>query len=541
MKSDAATVSRFRQLADSYFAESHERFPEHASRLGLAEFNARLGLNDSATHRIHIKATEAALAEAENQPEAAFRGDDWLDRRTFLAMLRTDLLQTRDLQRWRVNPQGPCDTAVDAIFDLLVRHTENLPSVLPAMEARLEKIPDYLAAGAEGIRQPVPLWTKLARKSCEGAVTFLQEVEPELLAASKTPERTKSALASAARAFERYAAVIGRKTPGPQRGYCIGRAHFEFLMRERLGFDISLPEARANGHRLVAEMTQLLEAEARRLGGKSARAVLEEAAASWTPDRPLIDEYRIATLTLKKKLRSLGIATLPRGETLQVLPTPPFLRHQFPTAAYNAPPPFSPKQEGIFWVNDLSLGVTDEKKRLAEVRQHFGLELTSAHEGYPGHHLQFAIQNQHRSKLRRLAGHSIYYEGWTMWCEKMAVERGLTANRFARLQQIHDALWRAYRIIIDCGLHDGTLDYAGACKVLMDGVHFTKARAGGDVNWYTSSPTVPMSYLLGRLEVEKLFQRFVVRESWSLKKFNDWMLSHGAIPWSWIVQAHDSP
>ncbi len=540
MKSDAATVSRFRRLADSYFAESYERFPERASRLGLAEFNARLGVNDPAAHRAHIKATGAALAEAEDQPEAAFRGGDWLDRRAFLAMLRTDLLQERGLQRWRVNPQGPCDTAVDAIFDLLVRHTDDLPSVLPAIEARLEKIPDYLAAGAEGIRNPVPLWTKLARRSCEGAVTFLQEVEPELLAASKTPGRAKSALTGAARAFERYAAVIGGKTPGPRRGYSIGRANFEYLMRERLGFDISLPEARANGRRLVARMTGLLEAEARRLGGHNARTILEEAAASWTPARPLLDEYRAATLTLKKKLRSLGIATLPRGETLQVLPAPPFLRHHFPTAAYNAPPPFSPKQEGIFWVNDLSLGVADEKKRLAEIRQHFGLELTSAHEGYPGHHLQFAIQNQHRSKLRRLAGHSIYYEGWTMWCEQMAVERGLIENPFARLQQIHDALWRAHRIIIDCGLHDGALDYRGACQILMDGVHFTKARAGGDVNWYTSSPTVPMSYLLGRLEVEKLFQRFVVRESWSLKKFNDWMLGHGAIPWSWIVQAHDS-
>lgn len=49
MKSDALIVSRFRQLVESYFAESHERFPEQASRLGLAEFNARLGVNDRST------------------------------------------------------------------------------------------------------------------------------------------------------------------------------------------------------------------------------------------------------------------------------------------------------------------------------------------------------------------------------------------------------------------------------------------------------------------------------------------------------------
>ncbi len=83
------------------------------------------------------------------------------------------------------------------------------------------------------------------------------------------------------------------------------------------------------------------------------------------------------------------------------------------------------------------------------------------------------------------------------------------------------------------------MSYEGACRALVKGVLFTKARAAGDVNWYTSSPTVPMSYLLGRIEVEKLHRRFVDREGWTLKQFNDWMLSHGAIPWSWILRAHD--
>ena len=43
-----------------------------------------------------------------------------------------------------------------------------------------------------------------------------------------------------------------------------------------------------------------------------------------------------------------------------------------------------------------------------------------------------------------------------------------------------------------------------------------------------------MSYLLGRLEVEKLHRQLVLEADWPLRKFNDWMLSHGAIPYSWI-------
>src|SRR4030095_2739444 len=45
-------------------------------------------------------------------------------------------------------PQIHCDAAAEAIFDLVIRHAENLAPVLPAIESRLAKLSDYLAAGA---------------------------------------------------------------------------------------------------------------------------------------------------------------------------------------------------------------------------------------------------------------------------------------------------------------------------------------------------------------------------------------------------------
>ena len=103
------------------------------------------------------------------------------------------------------------------------------------------------------------------------------------------------------------------------------------------------------------------------------------------------------------------------------------------------PGAFDKDQTGIFWVNDLSLEQPTPEKRAAEVRQHFGLGLTCAHEAYPGHHLQFVIQNRHPSKLRRLCHHAIFYEGWTLWCEKQSVELGIVDYPEARVTQIHDA------------------------------------------------------------------------------------------------------
>ena len=43
-------------------------------------------------------------------------------------------------------------------------------------------------------------------------------------------------------------------------------------------------------------------------------------------------------------------------------------------------------------MNDLGLKKKTEVDKLAERQQHFGLELTCAHEAYPGHHLQFILR-----------------------------------------------------------------------------------------------------------------------------------------------------
>ena len=435
-----------------------------------------------------------------------------------------------------------CSTAIDAIFQLVVRNAGDLRPAREAIESRLAALPRFLEQGAACLRRPVPLWTKLARQTCDGAKSFFDEVGAQLAPISSKPAKTVRLIEGAITALQRYARAAEAKPPGLANGFSVGRENFEFLIRERLGLAMSVEEAEALGLALVEKLTAERDAEAKKFGrGKSVTAILEEAAARWQPKGALLEEYARVTVETRGQFQRADFVSFPPREKCRVLPVPSYLRHLFPTAAYLQPGAFDSDQTGIFWVNDLSAEQPTPEKRAAEIRQHFGLALTCAHEAYPGHHLQFVVQNRHPSKIRRLMEHAIFYEGWTLWCEKQAVDLGIVDFPEARLTQIHDALWRAHRIVIDCGLHSGKLTYAAAAKRLQDGVGFTVARARGDVNWYTSSPTVPMSYLLGRLEVERLHAQLVGREGWSLKRFNDWMLSFGALPWSWIWQARLRP
>lgn len=528
----------FRSLWTRYFERLYRLFPHEASELGRHEFDAELGDNDERTHREHVSLIRETLEAVENLPASSFTADDWLDRRGFLAYLRTGLLFCGTLERWRTNPQQHCDAAIQSVFGLVIRNAQDLRKVLRPVERRLRKLPAFLSAGAECVRRPVPLWVELAEKACEGSIAFLREIEPEFVRLSRRPSPTRQLFENARCAFRDYAAAISRKTPGPANGFSIGREHFEMMIRERLGLPYSLPEAEAIGYRLTEQMGEALRREAAQFGRRPAREIIEEAAADWQPEeKTLLSEYRRVTRLTRERFEKAGLLSFPPRESLKVLPVPEFLRHQFPTAAYVNPGPFERRQTGIFWVNDLSLGQTDPKRRQREIAQHFGLELTCAHEAYPGHHVQFVIQNRHRSRLRRHFAHAIFYEGWTLWCEKMCVDQGIYRSPHARLMQLNDALWRAWRIVIDCGLHSGKLSYRAACRQLCDGAGFTAGRARGDVNWYTSSPTIPMSYLLGRLELEKLHAHLVGERGWELRRFNDWMLSFGALPWSWIWQA----
>ena len=523
---------RLHAAAEKFFRAAWDIFPQDAAALGLRAYRGHLGPNDAAARRRYSGLLRDTLTAVENLPPGT--GDDWTDRRAFLAHLRTGLFFQDTHPRWRIDPQTHSGTAVNAVFHLLVRHADNLRAVTPGILSLLAEIPRFLDEGHACLHRPVPLWTELAARAGRHAATFLEQAAAQIVPLAPSPARARRLFARGAAAFRTYARRLEKIPTGPSDGFAVGRAGFEFLLRERLGTDASAAELLAEGHRLVASVSRELAREAARFGRRPAHEILGRLRDGWTPSAgDLLAEYRNVTAQIKKQLATADLVSLPRGEKLKVIPVPDFLREQFPTAAYGAPGPFDPDQTGLFWVNDLSQRAPHEAARRAEIAQHFGLELTCAHEAYPGHHLQFIVQNRHPSRLRRMFSHAIFYEGWTLWCEKLCVDKKIYRAPHARLIQLHDALWRAHRILVDIGLHTGGMSHPAAVKHLVQNVGFTKARAAADVNWYTAAPTVPMSYLLGRCEVEK---RFATRRG-SLREFNNQLLSQGAVPFSWVDRA----
>ncbi len=531
------TVRAFETVAKDYYAESFERFPVSGSGAGLARFDSELGRATPKIFEAQAKLTRRTLDSLLEMPIHDFEGNAWLDRLTLRSHLLTELMELDDLKTWRTNPLSHLDRAAEAIHSLVVRHADNLKPVAPAIISRIRAVPRHLDEAVECLRDPVPLWTHLAQQSAPGVCSLLRSL-PEPLAKATGQNRAtfERWVIAAEQAVQNYAQRVLRIKPGSPTGYSIGRERFEALIRHRLGLNWTAREAVSSAHGLADKLKRELQIEARRFHSrKRPHEILEEAAHQWRFDgKDLLDAYQIQMATMKARFQEAGAMTFPEGDRLLVKPVPDFLAHQIPTAAYHSPGALSKDQTGVFWVNDLSLRKETEREKRLEIEQHFGLELTAAHEAYPGHHLQFVMQHRHPSLVRKLTHHAIYYEGWTLWCEQMCVDLKVSDNPYLRLIQLHDALWRACRIMIDCGLHAGTMSFKGACELLQREVGFTPSRARIDVNWYSFSPTIPMSYLLGKMELLRLKRRKIEQEGWSLKKFNDWVLGFGAIPWSWI-------
>ena len=83
------------------------------------------------------------------------------------------------------------------------------------------------------------------------------------------------------------------------------------------------------------------------------------------------------------------------------------------------------------------------------------LSTLTYHEAIPGHHLQLSLQQEANLPLiRKILWFAAYGEGWALYAEELAGEMGLyDDDPMGRIGYLHDALFRAVRLVVDTGLH----------------------------------------------------------------------------------------
>ena len=163
----------------------------------------------------------------------------------------------------------------------------------------------------------------------------------------------------------------------------------------------------------------------------------------------------------------------------------------------------------------------------------------TAHEGRPGHELQFTAMVERGVSLARtlFAFNSVNVEGWALYAEAETVPYEPLDGQLIALQF---RLLRAARAMLDPMLNLGLTDRDTAFKVLTDQVGFSRAMARQEIDRYTvNSPGQAGSYFYGYSRIEQLRAEteLALGDRFDRKAFNDFLLDQGLLPPDLLAKA----
>ena len=163
----------------------------------------------------------------------------------------------------------------------------------------------------------------------------------------------------------------------------------------------------------------------------------------------------------------------------------------------------------------------------------------SAHEGRPGHELQFTAMLERGVSLARslFAFNSVNVEGWALYAEAEMVPYEPLDGQLIALQF---RLMRAARAMLDPMLNLGMIDRARAEKVLMEDVGLSKAMARQELDRYTfNAPGQAGSYFYGyaRLLELRAETELALGDKFDRLAFNNFVIGQGMLPPELLAKA----
>lgn len=525
-------LESFKGLERSYFDLRWHLDPVAASYAGLTAYDGQYGDYSPEGLRPHVAALKSMALGLEEADIEDLEAE--IDRTALLNEIRSTLLrferecpQQRNPEFWLTHALSglhvllrPGDRTDEMRGRAVLERLEAMGGLLDEAEATISDPPAVFVETALDI---VPGGVALVREACGAAVTGTPALAGELRAAAAAAE---SALGAFQRTLERW-----RERAGGPDGFAVGedlfnhRLHYEHALRD------TAPELWRYGHRLVEEIEADLAARAAHFG-----APWPDVIARLRADHPqggqLVGAYRDAMEAARDFVARRGLVALPEG-TLNVVPTPDFMRPMIPFAAYDPPGPYAASRTGWFYVTvpDPRLDEAEQDRVLRDHCRH-ELAATALHEGYPGHHLQIVHAQGLASETRRNVWSPLAVEGWALYCEDLMAEEGFYRTAEEQLFQRMHLLWRAVRILLDVGLHTRGMTVADAVEFLVTRVHVEAANATAEVRRYCAWPTYQLCYAVGRRELLALredFQR-ARGDAYSLRAFHDAVLSYGGLP-----------
>ncbi|MDQ2972552.1 MAG: DUF885 domain-containing protein [Pseudomonadota bacterium] len=261
-------------------------------------------------------------------------------------------------------------------------------------------------------------------------------------------------------------------------------------------------------------------------------------------DRNSIEPYYHEVIgKIEGTIRKQNIVSLPNRQMIMRLAS------EAESAAEPAPhmdPPPLINNHGERGAFVLPLGNPPNGSGKAEVYDDFTCKACAwtltAHEGRPGHELQFSAMVEHGVSLARslFAFNSVNVEGWALYSEFMMMPYEPPGGQMIALQL---RLLRAARAFLDPMLNLGLITRDHAHDILVNDVGLSEAFAREELDRFTfRSPGQATAYFYGysRLLELRAHSQIALGDKFNLKYFNDFLIAQGLLPPDQLAEAVDT-
>ena len=538
-------MSQFGGRVDALLDEFFHLYPVAATATGMHALDGEWPDLSAAGRAARLAFVDRWESELRALADRDLTPDERIDRdllRSELAALCFDETELRE-DAW--DALGYVYLLGGGIFPLLAREFAPLATRLTSVAARLEGVPAVLAAartelGSRPVRPPSRLHTETAIKQLPGILALVEDAvvqgdfaEGDPAVAEILP-RLRAAAETARHAIEGFEAWLGsdllpRSVGEGRLGAQLFAAKLSHTFRSDLTADTIMAQARVEYDAVRAEMVRIArEIWSQWVPGEELPAITTEGSQDAADSRTvavvlaaisrahhsapdLVDYCRESYRGIVEFCRSHDVITVP-DEPLEIEWTPPFLR-EFAGAMLDSPGPLDKGQKSFYFMtpppDDWTPAQVDSYLAEENDRQ---IDLTTIHEGTPGHYLQLVYSNRCPSLARAVFGSGVFCEGWAVYVTQVMMDLGFKADDRA-LMLIH---WKFYlraitNAMIDIGIHAGKMTEQEAMDLMVQGGFQEESEARKKWDRARLTSTQLSTYFVGSMEMWSLERERRVR------------------------------
>jgi uncharacterized protein (DUF885 family) len=535
-------------LAESVLDLILDAEPLEATLLGFRSFDARLA-DLSVEHEEAVASARAGLREAAQKMAGDANSEqDRITLDVLVALLDyADDTQAAGALAYTVAafPVSPSSILLSYLRMVVVTDAQQADAYIE----RLSQVPRYLAQAEERLHlgrtaglTPVAHLVDMAVDQIDrflAASPSPLAIEPpaEWDGASAWRDHMANVLDREVRpAFEAHrralvADVLPTARPDVEAGLVHlpgGLERYRRLVRVHTTTDRTPEDLHATGMAVVArihEEFQTLGAEL--FGTTDVRGIFDrlqsDPSLRWSSSQEILD----AAETAVRRAEAVSVDWFGRlPEAVCTLEAIPELEAEGAAPAYYMPPSLDGSRPGTYYTN-----VNQPTERTS-----FDLESVAFHEAVPGHHFQLslALELPDLPAIRRLTLFNAYAEGWGLYSERLADEMGLYSSQLQRMGMLSADVWRASRLVVDTGLHAFGWSRQQAIDYMLENTPVAPIDVASEVDRYIAYPAQALSYMTGRLEIERLRSAAAdeLGSGFDVRGFHDAVLGSGALPLS---------